>query len=85
LDLYGSADRYNAQRDGRGDNFLREVRAAIEEIAEYPLRWPGSNLSRRRVLVKFPFTVHYRFDITELVVLAIAHHKRRPGYWTHRR
>jgi toxin ParE1/3/4 len=84
-ELYGSADRYNEQRSGRGDNFLREVRAAIEDIAGYPIRWPGSELSHRRVLTKFPFTIHYRFDTKELVVLAVAHHKRRPGYWARRR
>jgi hypothetical protein len=80
-DLYGSADRYNAQRSGRGDKFLHEVREAIEDIAENPLRWPGSKLSRRRILARLPFTLHYRFDTQELVGLAIAHHKRRPGYW----
>ena len=84
-DLYGSADHYNEQRPGRGDDFLRAVRDAIEDIAEYPIRWPGSKLSRRRVLTRFPFTIHYRFDALELVVLAVAHHKRRPGYWLRRR
>jgi len=28
---------------------------------------------------------NYRFDVNELVVLAVAHHKRRPGYWSRRR
>ena len=84
-ELYGSADRYNEQRPGRGDSFLREVSAAIEDIAEYPIRWPGSKLSHRRVLTKFPFTIHYRFDTEVLVVMAVAHHKRRPGYWARRR
>ncbi len=83
-ELYGSADRYNSQRLGRGNNFLRDVRAAIEDIAENPVRWPGSKLSRRRMLARFPFTIHYRFDTKELVVLAVAHHKRRPGYWSGR-
>jgi Lon protease-like protein len=39
-ELYGSADRYNEERAGRGDDFLRVVRAAVEEIAEAPGRWP---------------------------------------------
>ncbi|HEY4394529.1 MAG TPA: type II toxin-antitoxin system RelE/ParE family toxin [Polyangia bacterium] len=84
-ELYGSTDRYNEQRSGRGDNFLREVRDAVEDIAAYPIRWPGSTLSHRRVLTKFPFTIHYRFGTKELVILAVAHEKRRPGYWVRRR
>ena len=39
-ELYGSAERYNEQRRERGDSFLRELRASIEDIAAHPARWP---------------------------------------------
>ena len=74
-ELYGSADRYNEARPGLGDDFLREVRAAIDDVAEYPIRWPISGPARKRLLSRFPFTIHYRFD-SEV---------RRPFYWTRRR
>ena len=84
-ELYGSADRYNEERAGRGDDFLRFVRAAVEEIAEAPARWPRGPNAQKRVLGRFPFTIHYRFDAREVVIMAVAHQRRRPGYWSRRR
>ena len=84
-ELDGVADRYNEERAGLGDDFLRVVRATIDDIAMSPSRWPRSEVAHNRVLRRFPFTIHYRFDTNEVVVLAIAHHRRRPGYWSYRR
>ena len=84
-ELYGSADRYNDERAGRGDDFLRVVRAAVEEIAEAPGRWARGPHAHKRVLGRFPFTIHYRFDASEIVIISVAHQKRRPGYWSRRR
>jgi hypothetical protein len=85
FELHGSADRYNEERSGRGGDFLRVVRAAIEEVAEVPGRWPCGPHAHRRVFSRFPFTIHYRFDAREIVIMAVAHQKRRPGYWSRRR
>jgi hypothetical protein len=40
---------------------------------------------RKRVLGRLPFTIHYRFDIREIVIMAVIHQERRPGYWSRRR
>jgi hypothetical protein len=73
------------ERVGRGDDFLRFVRYAVEEIAEAPGRWLRGPHARKRVLGRFPFSIHYRFDDREIVIMAVAHQKRRPGYWSRRR
>ena len=65
--------------------FSHEVAAAIERIAETPARYPaGEHGTSRLILPHFPFNVIYRFSRTETVVIAFAHHKRRPGYWQNR-
>jgi hypothetical protein len=39
----------------------------------------------RRVLVsRFPYEIVYRLRPAEIVIVAIAHLKRRPGYWKNR-
>jgi hypothetical protein len=44
------------------------------------------NSNRRKIHSwSFPFTIHYRFDAREIVIMAVAHQKRRPGYWSRRR
>ena len=40
---------------------------------------------RRYILRRFPYSVIYQLTAEELRILAIAHHRRRPGYWTHRK
>jgi hypothetical protein len=33
---------------------------------------------------RFPFSIFYRFSETEAVIVSVAHHKRRPDYWSRR-
>jgi len=35
-------------------------------------------------VARFPYHVVYRLEDDEIVILAIAHMKRRPGFWKHR-
>ena len=63
----------------------QEVDGAISRIAEAPLRYPiAEHGTRRFVLPRFPFNIFYRVGITEVVIVAVAHHKRRPEYWQQR-
>ena len=61
--------------------FLRELSAAIERICKSPARYPVALAGTRRILLdRFPFAVHYRFRSNTLTVIAVAHQKRWPGY-----
>lgn len=80
------AARWYAQREvGLGAEFLAEIEAAIALIAESPSAWPASpdDLRARRLpLSRFPYALVYVVrSEAEAVVVAIAHAKRRPGYW----
>ena len=64
---------------------MDELDGAIASIVEAPERWPAlSNGRRRYVMRRFPFIVWYRIREADIPVLAIAHARRRPGYWLHR-
>jgi toxin ParE1/3/4 len=65
--------------------FLAELDVAMLQIQEAPLRWPLFHQGYRRfVLHKFPFSVVYATRAELIEVIAIAHHRRRPGYWASR-
>ena len=65
--------------------FLREMDRAILRISEAPERWPKyDSATRRFLLVRFPFSVIYRVATKNVEVVAVAHHKRNPGYWRDR-
>ena len=40
--------------------------------------------TRRILLDRFPFTIDYRVTSNTLNIVAVAHQKRRPGYWSWR-
>lgn len=65
--------------------FLYEVSIAIRRLSEAPLRYPrGEHGTRRVSLERFPFTIFYRTRDEEIVIVAVAHQKRRPNYWATR-
>jgi toxin ParE1/3/4 len=65
--------------------FLQELSRAIRHIGEAPNRYPISlHGTRRLVLDRFPFNIFYRASADSVVIVALAHQKRRPGYWADR-
>lgn len=88
---YRAAGRwYEERRTGLGLEFLDAVDATIDQIvglphAGGPVRRLPSDLPVRRAPVKrFPYHVVYLEAETTIRILAVAHDRRRPGYWTSR-
>lgn len=64
------------------DAFLAELDAAMFAISESPLRWPRIyGRYRRFPMRKFPFSVIYAVRRGFVEVIAVAHYRRKPGYW----
>ena len=80
-----AVDHYDAITQGLGDRFNNELRAAVRLIEEYPEASPViAKAIRKKVLLEFPYTVFYRITDEEVLILAVAHQLRRPGYWRSR-
>ena len=66
--------------------FMAEIDLAMAQIQEHPERWRSHRQGERRYLLKrFPFLVVYRRVDERIQVLAVAHARRRPGYWRRRK
>jgi plasmid stabilization system protein ParE len=64
--------------------FAHVVDDAVSRIVESPTQYPlAEHRTRKLVLQRFPFNIFYLSD-TEIVIVAVAHQKRRPGYWSSR-
>jgi plasmid stabilization system protein ParE len=85
-DFDESFDWY-AKRSARAAiGFVLAVERAIESIVADSDRFPRTYARCRYCLLKrYPFSIVYRVDIDRLVVIAVAHAKRRPGYWRNRK
>ena len=47
--------------------------------------WPvDAEGVRYFILRRFPYTIHYEVAASFVTVLAVAHQRRRPGYWHER-
>jgi plasmid stabilization system protein ParE len=67
------------------ETFRTDVFAAIDSLATEAGIWPEDEDGIcRYVLRHFPYTIHYEYDARTVTVLAVAHQRRRPGYWQER-
>lgn len=65
--------------------FLDEAYGAIGQVCRNPKSCPlVIDAVRRKVLNKYPFSIFYIKRHNIILIVAIAHHKRRPFYWTDR-
>lgn len=61
--------------------FADEINAAIASIERTPEAWPSHDHGTRHYLLRrYPFSVMYRIEPTRILVVAVAHGHRRPGY-----
>lgn len=84
-DLEEAVDFYELRSSGLGSDLADEVDWGIAQIRRHPES--GEALSatlRRKVLQRFPYTLIYSLEPGLIFVVAVAHHKRRPGYWRKR-
>jgi toxin ParE1/3/4 len=77
---------YESCQQGLGSryrtHFLRTIQRICDTPSQYPVEHPPD--IRRARLRLFPLTVIYRERNGTIQVIAIAHYRRRPGYWSAR-
>ncbi len=86
-ELEAAIDWYDDRRSGLGLEFELEIDAAMDRIEELPRawpHWPGDDDFRVVRVHRFPYHLPYHIDGDRAVVMAVAHDKRRRGYWRER-
>lgn len=85
-EMFDAARYYELQAPGLGQDFLEKVEIVLREIETSPDCWPiVQNDIRRRLISRFPYSLLYRIDPEEVVILAVMHQKRHPSYWLSRK
>jgi len=60
--------------------------AAVQHILSFPTAWPELDTGIRRCqLQRFPYGIIYATEQDAILIIAIMHLHRRPGYWHTRR
>ena len=78
-----AAERWYRERNATAsDRFQRDLDRAIERISDRPEAGsPYLSNTRRVLLRRYPFFVVYRVRGENVQIVAVAHARRRPGYW----
>ncbi len=80
-----AARYYENEAPGVGIAFIVELHKAVATIVDNPLAARTVRKSiRKKVLSRFPFNVLYSVEDETVVIVAVAHQKRRPTYWQRR-
>ena len=87
-ELRSAALWYDERRTGLGDEFIAEVSATLARIGNAPESYPAWSgtraadpLIRKATVQRFPYLIAFEKHEQHLLVLAVAHAKRRPLYW----
>ncbi len=76
---------YWAKDEKLGTRFRLVLESACGKIAENPLLWRERKERFRRVnLPGFPYYLAFILSEDKVVIVAVAHAKRHPGYWKDR-
>lgn len=84
-ELAEAVDWYASRPDGGeqlADRFLDAVLRTERLVAERPWAWTEVETGVRRAVVnRFPYALLFEIANDGIQVLAVAHHRREPGYW----
>jgi toxin ParE1/3/4 len=81
----GAEQWYRERNETAAARFRRELERAVDLISHRPEAGPPYVGNTRRFLLRrFPFFVVYRLLGDHVQIVAVAHARRRPGYWRER-
>jgi toxin ParE1/3/4 len=86
-ELMAAAEWYESRQPGLGVAFVEAVGRALDGVVEVPQTnplWRRGYPYRRHVMRRFPYTIIFTMTELGVEVTAIAHAKRKPGYWLNR-
>ena len=85
IELEEEVKYYNEQQLRLGYDFAKEIADTIARILRYPEAWTKLSKRTRRCRTKrFPYGVVYQITGDKILVIAVAHLRRKPWYWRER-
>ncbi len=76
---------YELEHPGLGHRFKEEVKRAVLRILSHPQAWSVERGDVRKYLLhKFPYKLLYSIEERYILIIAVSHQHRKPGYWVER-
>jgi len=85
FELLESISYYEGCQEGLGGRFFDAIDQAVQKVVRYPDRWRKFDGDVRRCLVRvFPYVLLYTIESDSVLIVAVMHCSREPGYWKDR-
>jgi toxin ParE1/3/4 len=85
-ELVAASEYYQDQVVGLGEDFLDEVDSVLNLIQKHPESGTKITADKNRFLLsRFPYGIIYSVDQNVIVIFAVMHLRRKPGYWSSRK
>jgi plasmid stabilization system protein ParE len=87
LNEYAEAVQYyTEQRVEIAQAFINAIEDTVYRLKESPARYAEINEDVRRCMArKFPYGILYTIEQDYILILAVMHCSREPGYWKNRK
>lgn len=77
-----AARYYEGEAAGVGMAFIAAVHKAVDEVIEFPLAAQVHRAGiRKKILRHFSYNLFYAIESDIIVIVAVAHQRKRPNYW----
>jgi plasmid stabilization system protein ParE len=83
FDANEAFDWYESEQSGLGDEFRAELKSSLRRILPGPSQFAIIHFPdiRRARLHRFPYSIIFKPEVGELLVVAIFHERRNPIIW----
>ncbi len=87
LSEYADSTAYYLEHDpALARRFVESIEGTIRRIIENPQRWRIVDEDVRRCLARvFPYGILYTIEAHSILIIAVMHCSREPGYWKRRK
>ena len=66
--------------------FIAEIRHTLRRITAHPYEFPlVSEVVRRALLFRFPYSIYFKFDANGVIIIAVLHQRQSASLWMNRR
>ena len=76
---------YEEQFPGLGTDYLDDIQRCIDRIRSHPeIGQIIQGTIRRSQASRFPYSILYTIENDHILIIAVAHNRRKPFYWKER-
>ncbi len=86
VEFYDIVDYYKQFDHALSNDFIQEFEDAVQRLVKFPKAGHSYLYQTKRIFLnRFPFAIVYKvYRDNVIMVFAIMHMKRKPGYWEER-